>query len=159
MKIPIKYLIVISLLISALSGCKKGGTSEPVPVVIPDNTKPTISIVKPSVGQVFAAGSNIPFQATFTDNEKLKSCEITVSNVNKGGSILKNVPTSVPFSYIKSSTSFGIEVKQQEIKLSDIAMPSNTATTIVTPGKYYFKVTCTDGSNNIVVTILEISIN
>jgi len=49
MKILIKYLIVASLLISALSGCKKGGSTVPVPV-IPDTTKPTISIIKPTPG-------------------------------------------------------------------------------------------------------------
>jgi len=122
-------------------------------------TTPSITTTTRPPGQVFIAGNTIPFQAMFSDNEKLKSYEIEVSNVNKGGSILKNVPSSVPFSYSKSSTSFGLGVKQQEITINDITIPTNSAFTIVTPGKYYFKVTCVDGSNNITATILEIYIN
>lgn len=153
MKISIKYLIVISLLISNFTGCKKGGSTVPDPV-ISDTAKPTISILKPTPGQSFIPGNNVAFQAMFSDNEKLKSYEIAISYVIKGGFILKNVPTSVPFSYTKSSTSFGLGVKQQEITLNDITIPSNNILTIVTPGKYYFKVTCVDGSNNISETIL-----
>jgi hypothetical protein len=157
-KVPIKYLIGVGLLISALTGCQKGSSTAPAPV-ISDTTKPTITIIKPTPGQSIDPGSTILFQATFSDNEKLKSYGIEISNVNKGGSILKNVPTSVPFSYTKPSTSFGLGTKQQDITLSDITIPANTTNKIVTPGKYYFKVTCVDGADNIAVTILEISIN
>jgi hypothetical protein len=159
MKTSSKYLIVISLIVFAFYGCKKGGSSTPDPVPVPDTTKPTISIIKPSAGQTFVAGNSIAFQATFSDNVSLKSYEIAISKVLTGGLTLKNVPTSVPFSYLKSSTNFTPGVKQQEINLSDIVIPSNTATTIVTPGKYNFKVTCVDGSNNSAETTLEININ
>lgn len=157
MKTSTKYLMVISLLTISLSGCKKVGTT-PDPVVH-DTTKPTISIAKPSAVQVFVAGNTFPFQTTFNDNKELKSYEIAINKVVVGGLTLKIVPTSVPFSYLKSSTSFTSGVKQQEINLSNIIIPSNTATTFVTPGKYNFKVTCVDGSNNSIETILEININ
>lgn len=65
----------------------------------------------------------------------------------------------VAFSYVKTATSLGSGVKQQEIVLSDIIIPANTATTIVATGKYNFKVTCTDAANNTAETILEININ
>jgi len=159
MKTSIKYLLVISLLILNISGCKKGTNTTPDPVPVPDTTKPTISITKPTAGQIFNAGNTITFQATFTDNKELKSYEIAVSKVVTGGLILKVVPTFAPFSYTKSSTSFTSGVKQQEINLSDITIPSNTATTIVTTGKYNFKVSCTDVSNNSTEVILEININ
>ena len=157
MKTSTKYLIVISLLTIFLSGCKKGGTT-PDPVV-PDTTKPTISVTKPSAGQTFVAGNTIDFQATFSDNVSLKSYEIAISKVVTGGLTLKFVPNSVPFNYLKSSTNFTSGVKQQEINLSDIKIPSNTATTITTLGKYNFKVTYVDGSNNSAETTLEININ
>jgi hypothetical protein len=158
MKIKRNYLIVVNILILILLGCKKGDSTAPEPV-ISDTTKPIITIIKPTPGQSFIPGSTIAFQATFSDNEKLKSYEIAISNLNKDGSILKNVPSSVPFSYTKLSTDFSLGVKKQDITLSDIIIPSNSNFTIITPGKYYFKVTCVDGSNNITVTILEIYIN
>ena len=158
MKIPVKYLIFISLFISLLSSCKKGGTTGPNPA-IKDTTKPTITIVKPTAGQVFVAGNTISFQATFADNEKLKSYDIVISQKLVSGLILKIVPTSVPYSYTKSSTSLSSVSKSQEITLNDITIPSNTATNIVTPGKYNCKVTCLDASNNTAETILEFTIN
>lgn len=157
MKTAIRYLMVISLLTVTLYGCKKGGTT-PDPVV-PDTTKPTISIIQPTAGQSFVAGNTITFQATFNDNKELKSYEIAVYKVVTGGLTLKNVPTSVPFSYTKSSTNFASSIKQQEISLSDIVIPPNTATTIVSPGNYNFKVTCVDISNNSSETTLVININ
>ena len=153
MKISINLLILISLLISTYSCSKKSS------IATPDTTTPHISISKPTVGQVFVAGNTIPFQATFSDNISLKNYDVAISKVSTGGMILKNVPTSVPFSYVKSSTSFNTGVKQQEITINDITIPTNTATTIVTAGKYNLKVTCVDGSGNPASTTLEISIN
>lgn len=157
MKYTFKLLIINFLLLTILLGCKKSSETEPKP--IPDTTKPGISIVKPTAGQAFVSGNTIAFQATFSDNELLKSYEIAVSKVVTGGLILKIVPVSVPFSYNKSSTNFTSGVKQQEIILSDIIIPANTANTITTPGKYNFKVTCVDGSNNSTVTTIELNIN
>ena len=157
MKTSTKYLIVISFLLLNFSGCKKGiGT---VPIPDPDTTKPIISILKPTAGQSFVAGNTIAFQATFSDNVKLKSYEIAISKVVTGGLTLKIVPASVPFSYTKATSSFGLDVKQQEINLSDIVITSNTVTTIVTPGKYNLKVMCVDASNNSSETTIEININ
>jgi len=136
------------------SGCSKGGST--VPVVVPDTTNPTISITKPSAGQIFAAGNTIPFQVTFSDNDKLKSYDITISK-KAVGLILKVVPTSVAFSYTKSTTS--LSGKSQEVIISDILIPANTATTIVATGVYSLKITCLDGSDNPASTTLEITIN
>ena len=47
--------------------CSKGGSNPPL--MVPDTTKPTISITKPSTGQAFTAGNTILLQATFSDNE------------------------------------------------------------------------------------------
>jgi len=94
MKISIKYLIIISLLITAFSGCKKGGGS--TDPLNPDTAKPTISITNPIAGQAFVSGNIITFLATFSDNIKLKSYEIAVNKVVTSGFILKNVPISVP---------------------------------------------------------------
>ena len=155
MKSTIKYLIVVNLLAGILSGCSKGGSNPPV--VVPDTTKPTITITNPVAGTTFSAGSNIPFQATFADNVALQSYSVAVSQKVLGGLALKVVPTSVPFTYTKSTT--GLSGKSQPITLSDINIPANTATTIVTTGVYNLKVTCTDSSNNSANTTLEITIN
>jgi len=157
MKISIKLLVIGIFLISGFSGCKKGSTT-PDPI-IPDTTKPTITIVKPTAGQTFSTGSAIVFQASFSDNVKLKSYEIAISKVITGGLILKIVPTSIDFVYNRSSTSFTAGVKLQEINISDILIPANTANTITTPGKYNVKVTCIDGSDNSTSTTVEINIS
>jgi len=156
MKDSIRLLLVI-FLISAICGCKKGGAPTPEP--FPDTTKPTISVSKPTPGQFFTAGNAIIFQASFSDNEKLASYEISVTRVVSGGFFLKVVPALVPFSFTKSPTSFNPGVKQQEINITDIIIPLNTTTTIVTPGKYNFKVSCNDASNNSASTTTEININ
>jgi uncharacterized membrane protein len=156
MKISLQQFSVICLILITFAGCKKGTSTAP-PVVIPDTTKPTLSIVKPTAAQQFAAGANIPFQVTLTDNEKLKSYDIAVSLKLAGGLILKIVPTSTPFSYTKSATTLG-GGKTQDVTVTDINIPANTATNIVTPGTYNFKVTCVDGSDNSNSTTLEIKI-
>lgn len=158
MKNSIKYLVFICFLAVILSGCKKGSTPEPDPV-IPDTTKPTISITKPTAGQAFVPGNTISFQATFADNKNLKNYEIAITKVIPVGLILKNVPTPVAYSYTKSATSFNSGVKQQEIILNDITIPLLIGTSPVAIGDYNFKITCVDGSDNTFSTTLIIKIN
>jgi hypothetical protein len=153
MKYKSKLLIVTSLLFAFLIGCKNDSNPE-----LADTTPPTITITTPTAGQSFAPGSTILFQASFSDNKLLKSYEIEVSKVVTGGLALKNVPTSVPFSYTKSSTNFSSGDSPQTINLTDIVIPANTATTITTPGNYNFKVSCVDGSNNPASQTVVISI-
>ena len=157
MQTSFKYLIVISLLTAMFCGCKKGG-STPEPI-IPATTKPTISIVKPTAGQIFVPGNTIAFQATFTDNEKLKNYDIAITKVVVSAMVLKNVPVLEAWSYTKASTSFNSGVKQADITF-DIPIPLlNTNSTSISPGKYNFKVTCVDGSDNSISTTIEININ
>jgi hypothetical protein len=101
----------------------------------------------------------IAFQATFADNVKISSYDISVTNLPPVAFTLKSVPSPVPWSYTKGSTSFGSNVKQQEINLGDITIPLLIGTNPVSTGKYYFKVSCVDGSNNPVSTTIEIYIN
>ena len=158
MKTPVNYLIIISLLaIITFSGCKKGGSPVPEPVV-PDTTKPTINITKPTAGQSLTVGSLLAFQATFSDNVQLKSYEIVISKVIAGGLTLKSVPTPVDWSYTKSATSFGTGAKQQEITLGDITIPMDISGKPVSTGKYNFKVTCVDSSNNSTDTTVQFNI-
>jgi len=156
MKNAVKYLIINSMLIIMVCGCKKGSTT-PDPI-IPDTTKPTISITQPTAGKEFVAGNTITFQATFADNVKLKSYDITISKVLATGFILKNVPTPVAWSYVKSATSFTSGVKQQDITLSDIIIPMDISGSPVATGDYNFKVNCIDGSDNSISTTLVIKI-
>jgi hypothetical protein len=157
MRISIKYLMTMGLCVTILAGCKKG-SSQPDPV-IPDTTKPTITIVKPTAGQSFTPGSSIAFQASFSDNEKLGSYAITISRVFTGGFILKNVPVPVDWSYSKATTNFNSGVKQQEIILNDISIPKDLGGSPITTGKYYLKVTCTDAAANSYSVTVEIAIN
>lgn len=158
MRTTVKCLIITSLFTIGFTGCKKGGGTTPDPIV-PDSTKPTITITKPTAGQSFNVGNSIAFQATFSDNIQLKSYEIAISKVITGGFILKNVLTPVNWSYAKSATTLSASPKQQEITLSDIVVPLDINGNPVSTGKYNFKVTCVDSSNNSTETTLEININ
>ena len=155
MKFIFKYLLVLSILINLVTGCSKGGSNPPV--VVPDTTKPTISITKPAAGQNFVAGNTIPFEVTFTDNEALKNYDVTISKNTIAGLALKNVPTSVPFSYTRSTS--GISGKSQTIIINDIILPANTPTQIITVGSYNIKVNCSDASSNANSQTLVININ
>ncbi len=155
MKSSVKHLIGNGLLILILVGCSKGGSNPPV--VVPDTTKPTISISNPTAGQAFVAGDNIPFKATFADNVALQSYAISIDKKVLGGMVLKVVPTSVPFSYSKPTTS--ISGKSQEIILNGITIPTNTPTEVVSIGVYNLNVTCVDSSSNSYSTTMEININ
>ena len=155
MKTAFKYLIVISLLITMVYGCKKGGST---PVPIPDTTNPTISITQPTAGQEFVSGNAITFKATFADNDNLKSYDIAISKVLATGFVLKNVPTPVAWIYTKPSASFTSGVKQQDINLSDIIIPMDITGSPVATGDYNFKVTCIDGSGNSTSTTIIIKI-
>ena len=148
-------LILISLTIFFCFGCKKKDTT---PVVVPDTTKPVITINSPTAGQSFIVGNTIAFQASFSDNELLKTYDIAINKVITGGFLLKNVPTPVAWSYAQSATNFNTGVKLQSITLN-ISIPTLINSSPVATGKYNFKVTCIDGSNNTAETTLEININ
>jgi len=148
------YLIALSVLILILNGCSKGGST--ASVVVPDTTKPTIVISSPTAAQTFTAGGSIPVQVAFSDNEALKSYDITISKNLTSGVILKVVPISVAFTY--SSGSSSLTGKSQSATLN-IAIPPNTPSQIVTPGAYDFKVNCIDSSNNTSSLTLIITIN
>lgn len=152
MKSFIKLLLGYCTMIILLSGCSKGGSSVAV-----DVTNPTISVTSPTAGQSFVAGNTIPFQVTFADNIALKSYEVAITKNLTGGLVLKVVPTSVPFNYTKSTTT--LSGKSQVITLTDVIIPANTATTLVTTGTYNVKVTCVDSSNNSYSTTVQININ
>ncbi len=154
MKLSITYLIGLTLFISVLSGCSKGGSS--APVVVPDTTKPIIVISSPSAGQTFTAGGTIPIQVAFSDNDALKNYDLTISKNLTSGVILKVVPISVAFTYSSGTTT--LSGKAQSATLN-IAIPSNSPTQIVTPGTYDLKVNCLDSSNNTASLTLIITIN
>lgn len=157
MRISIKHLIVFCLLITTYSNCKKGGSTSEPPV--PDTTNPTISIIKPTAGQAFVPENSIAFQASFADNNNVKSYSITITKFIAGGFILKNVSVPVVWSYTKSATNFTTGIKQQDITLNDIVIPTDISGSPVSTGDYNFKVTCMDDAGNTASTTLIIKIN
>lgn len=155
MKTSIKLFIVTCLTIISITNCKKTET----PVVVPDTTKPDITITQPTAGQSFTSGNTIPVQISFSDNVQLSTYEIAISKVATSAFVLKNVPTYVAWTYTKLATSFNTGVNQQTITLSDIVIPTLIGTDYVATGKYNFKVTCHDNSANLTETTVEININ
>jgi len=56
MKIILKWMMPILLLLF-INSCKKGGTTDVPPVVVPDTTKPTISLVDITASKIVTLGT------------------------------------------------------------------------------------------------------
>lgn len=113
------------------------------PVVVVDQSIPTIDIKSPTPNQAFTNGTAITFETAFADDVNLKSYTVTISKVATVGMVLKNVPVSTPFTYSKEGDISGTSYT---LTLTDINIPLNTTTTITTPGDYTVTVTCKDAA-------------
>ena len=72
-----KKIIIPSLYLLLLAGCKKG-----------DNTAPTISITSPADNQSFPAGTTVHVKATITDNVEIHHVHLYVTNANTDAQLL-----------------------------------------------------------------------
>mgnify|MGYP001568964648 CR=1 FL=1 len=140
------YLLFIFLQVSA---CKKVNTT--IPDVVPDSTKPVISLIDPTNNKVILLGTSLALELDLSDNKELKSYKVEIHKS------LKNVDTS-DWTYVNTWT-IAPGKTIFKVKHSEILIPFTFTSKNVTTGNYEMVVTCTDTSGNEATTNIIIVLN
>lgn len=119
-------IILLSVLATGLISCRKT-----------DKEKPTFSLVSPSDSLVVEAGTEIPFNATFFDNEALSQYKIDIHENFEGHSHDKYIAQI--WNRIIIGNLSGIEQSENFV----IQVPDSAAA-----GWYHFLLTAVDASGN-----------
>jgi hypothetical protein len=109
-----------------------------------DTTPPVINLIAPAEGAVLKIGSDVHFDAEFSDNEMLQSYKVEIHNNFDGHghhSVLKSAEPAEPFSFNQSWDISG--QKNRKEHHHQIEIPENAA-----PGNYHLMVFCTDADGN-----------
>lgn len=147
MKIVLKWIMPILLLLFVVS-CKKGGTTDVPPVVVPDTTKPTISMVDPTPSKIITLGTAMHLQMDLSDNVELKSYKVAITKS------LKGVTTS-DWAYANTWT-IPAGKKTLAVNHNEILVPLTYTGNQVTLGNYDVLITCTDLAGNEATTTVVI---
>ncbi|MCK9413637.1 MAG: DUF4625 domain-containing protein [Prolixibacteraceae bacterium] len=139
MKNLLKWIMPVLLVLFVVS-CKKGGTTDVPPVVVPDTTKPTISIVDPTANKIITLGTAMHLQMDLSDNVELKSYKVTIAKS------LKGVTTS-DWAY---SNTWAIPAGKKALAVNhnEILVPLTFTGNQVTLGNYDVLITCEDLAGN-----------
>lgn len=125
----------------ALFACKKSSTtSEPPPVVVPDTTKPTMTLVDPVADKTFTLGKPLHLQMDLSDNKELKSYKVTVAKSLKG---LDTADWAFSQTWTIPAGSKTFAVNHNEITI-----PLTVTGKATTTGKYDVTVILSDTSGN-----------
>ena len=144
----IPKLILPVLLVLVIFSCKKNSTSDGPPVVVPDTTKPTISLVDPTASKIITLGTAMHLQMDLSDNVELKSYKVTISKS------LKGVTTS-DWAYTNTWT-IPSGKKTFAVNHNEILVPLTYTGNQVTLGNYDMLITCTDLAGNEATTSLVV---
>ena len=147
MKIALKWIMPVLLLLFVVS-CKKGGTTDVPPVVVPDTTKPTISMVDPTPSKIITLGTAIHLQMDLSDNVELKSYKVAISKS------LKGVTTS-DWAYSNTWT-IPAGKKTLAVNHNEILVPLTYTGNQVTLGNYDVLITCEDLAGNSATTSIVV---
>ncbi|MCK9641177.1 MAG: DUF4625 domain-containing protein [Prolixibacteraceae bacterium] len=139
MKIVLKLILPVLLVLVNVS-CKKNSTTDGSPVVVPDTTKPTISLVDPTASKIITLGTSMHLQMDLSDNVELKSYKVTISKS------LKGVTTS-DWAYTNTWT-IPSGKKTLAVNHNEILVPLTFTGNQVTLGNYDMLITCTDLAGN-----------
>ena len=145
MKILLNWVLSVVILIFCFS-CKKGGTTEPVP--IPDTSVPGISLIDPTPGKSFVLGATIHLLMDLSDNVELKSYQVVISKS------LKGLVTS-DWAYDHTWT-IPAGKKTFSVNHNEIVVPLTVTGNQTTTGNYDVAISCFDTSNNKTTTNLTI---
>jgi hypothetical protein len=140
MKNLLKWSIPV-VLIFTFFACKKSGTTDTPPVVIPDTTVPVITLTDPTPGKSYVLGTALPLQMDLSDNVELKSYKVVIIKS------LKGVSTS-DWAY---SNTWGITAGKKTLAVNhnEILVPlTGAGGNQTTLGNYDMTITCLDTSNN-----------
>ncbi|MEI7831120.1 MAG: DUF4625 domain-containing protein [Prolixibacteraceae bacterium] len=153
MKIAVKWMIPFLILLIVVS-CKKGGsTPDPVvpPVIVPDTTKPVISLVDPTPSKTIVLGTALHLQMDLSDNVELKSYKVVISKS------LKGVTTS-DWAYSNTWT-IAAGKKTFAVNHNEILVPTTYTGNSVTTGNYDMLITCTDLAGNEATTTVIVALS
>jgi hypothetical protein len=140
MKIFYKWLIPLLVLLVVYS-CKKSGTTDKPPVVVPDTTVPVITLADPTPGKSYVLGTAMHLQMDLNDNVELKSYVVVITKS------LKGVGTS-DWAY-SNTWSIAAGKKTLAVNHSEIVVPlTGAGGNQTTLGNYDMTITCLDSSNN-----------
>lgn len=145
------YILAILLFISIFvtPSCEKHDA---------DTQKPVINISGPKENDTLYIGSEVHFEADFSDNVALKSYKIDIHS-NFDGHSHKNILTddSIAFSFQKS-WNFDEGLKNSHIHHHEISIPNEINGKPLKPGAYHFMVYCTDAAGNENWTAIDVKI-
>lgn len=130
--------LVLTALALAFTSCSDDEDDNDDNGAAADSQKPTISISEPTDGATISAGSNMHFEATFSDNEGLAEAVVDIHN-NFDGHDHDKRSTSSAFSYKET---FEISGKEWEMH-EDIAIPAGAEA-----GEYHLSVYAVDKAGN-----------
>jgi hypothetical protein len=134
-----RFLLMFLLIFAGIS-CKKNSSTTPVPVVTPDTTKPTISLLDPTLGKTIMQGTALHLQMDLSDNIELKSYKVDIQKS------LKGVDTA-DWAYTNTWT-IAAGKKSLRVDHNEILVPTLVTAKQVTTGNYVITVYCTDTAGN-----------
>ncbi|MEI7423344.1 MAG: DUF4625 domain-containing protein [Prolixibacteraceae bacterium] len=140
MKNSLKCLVPLMLLVVVFA-CKKSGTTDTPPVVVPDTTVPVITLTDPTAGKSVVLGAALHLQMDLSDNVELKSYKVVITKS------LKGVSTS-DWAYT-NTWSIAAGKKTMAVNHNEIVVPlTGAGGNQTTTGNYDVTITCLDTSNN-----------
>lgn len=111
-----------------------------------DTVKPTIVINDPVNGKIITPGTDIHFDADFTDNVELASYKIDIHNTDDGHSHARTPSAEVPWAYNQAYT---INSGLKNIHVHNhISVPTEINGSPIQQGNYHFGVYLIDKSGN-----------
>ena len=140
MKKSLKWLIPVALLFTIFA-CKKSGTTDTPPVVVPDTTVPVITLTDPTPGKSYVLGTALHLQMDLSHNVELKSYKVVITKN------LKGVGTS-DWTY-SNTWSIAAGKKTLAVNHNEIIVPlTGAGGNQTTLGNYDITIICQDTSNN-----------
>lgn len=137
------------MVLTIVLSCSKKNNSGETP--IPDASKPTISLIDPTINKTFTLGSPLHLQMDLSDNVELKSYKVTITKS------LKGIQTS---DWAFSQTwPIAAGKKTFTVNHSEITVPLTVTGNQTTTGNYDLVITCTDMSGNEATSTIIVIIN
>jgi hypothetical protein len=143
-------ILVLMLLTAFACGGDKSVTETP-PIVVPDTTKPVITLADPTPAKTIILGATLHLQMDLSDNVELKSYKVTIAKS------LKGVVTS-DWSFTQTWT-IPAGKKTITINHSEITVPLTVTGNQTTTGNYDMTILCTDMAGNENSTTLTIALS
>jgi hypothetical protein len=132
------FICLTAIFVLAFTACKEDNDTTS------DTTKPVINLIEPEDGDILQIGSDVHFEAEFSDNEALASYKVEIhSNFdNHTHAQTREVVETVDFTLNRSWNDISGK-KNASIHHHDIIIPEDA-----TPGHYHLMVYCTDAAGN-----------